>query len=88
MLIYFIYLSALIIRIVINLFFVGFQEIHFTELGKIITINHPIIHIGFKTKILYFIITDSLLTLGTGLLIGRYYRILEFIRNSNTTKVS
>ncbi len=88
MLIYFIYLSALIIRIIINLFFVGFQEVHFTDLGKIITISHPIIHIGLKTKILSLILTDCLITLGAGLLIGRYYRAIELIRNSNTPKVT
>ncbi|HEY6535826.1 MAG TPA: hypothetical protein VIY08_08555, partial [Candidatus Nitrosocosmicus sp.] len=87
MLIYFIYLFALITRIIINLFFVGFQEVHLNEFGKIITISHPIIHIGLKTKILSLILTDSLIALGAGLLIGRYYRVLELIRHPNTQKV-
>jgi hypothetical protein len=83
LLIYLIYISALVARIVINLVFIGYQEINFTESGNIVTINHPLVHTGFKTRIVSLIFTDVLITIGTGMLIGRYARVIEYRHNNN-----
>lgn len=83
LLIYLIYISALVARITINLVFLGYQEINFTESGSIVTINHPLVHIGFKTRIISLIFTDLLITIGTGMLIGRYARVIEYRHNNN-----
>ena len=73
-----VYISALIVRIIINLIFIGFQEISFTEAGNIITINHPLVYIDPNTRITSLIVTDLLIMLGAGMLIGRYVRVLEY----------
>jgi hypothetical protein len=77
LLIYLIYITALVVRIIINLVFIGYQEVNFTESGNIVIINHPLVHIGFKTRIISLIFTDLLITIGTGMLIGRFVRVME-----------
>ena len=87
LLIYLIYISALIIRIAINLIFVGIQEISFTQSGNIITINNPIIFTNPSSKIISLIITDLLIMLGVGMLFGRFARLLEYNqKNKNHNK--
>ena len=82
-LIYLVYILTLIVRIIINLIFIGYQEINFTEEGKIITINHPLVYIDAYTRITSLIVTDSLIMLGTGMLIGRYTRVIEYRHRSS-----
>jgi hypothetical protein len=87
LLIYLIYISALIIRIAINLIFVGFQEISFTQSGNIITINNPLISTNPSIKNISLIITDLLIMLGVGMLFGRFARLLEYNqKNKNHNK--
>ena len=78
LLIYLIYISALIIRIIINLIFIGYQEISFTQSGNIITINNPLISTNPSSKTISLIITDLLIMIGVGMLFGRYARVLEY----------
>jgi len=82
LLIYLIYISALIIRIIINLIFIGYQEISFTQSGNIITINNPLIPTNSSSKTISLILTDLLIMLGVGMLFGRYARILEYNQNN------
>ncbi|HEY0579979.1 MAG TPA: hypothetical protein VGC75_04670 [Candidatus Nitrosocosmicus sp.] len=82
-LIYLVYILTLIVRIIINLIFIGYQEISFTEEGNIITINHPLAYIDSYTRITSLIVTDSLIMLGTGMLIGRYTRVIEYRHRSS-----
>ena len=84
--IYLIYISALIIRIAINLVFVGFQEISFTLTGDITTINNPLISTNPSSKTISLIITDLLIMLGVGMLFGRFARLLEYSRNNKNYK--
>jgi hypothetical protein len=86
LLIYLIYITALVVRIVINLVFIGYQEVNFTESGNIVIINHPLVHMGFKTRIISLIVTDLLITIGTGMLIGRYARVMEHFTSKIKTE--
>jgi hypothetical protein len=81
--IYLVYILTLIVRIIINLIFIGYQEISFTEEGNIITINHPLVYTDSHTRITSLIVTDSLIMLGTGMLIGRYTRVIEYHHRSS-----
>jgi hypothetical protein len=82
LLIYVIYISALIIRIIINLIFIGYQEISFTQSGNIIIINNPLISTNPSSKTISLIITDLLIMIGVGMLFGRYARVLQFNQNN------
>jgi len=82
LLIYLIYISALIIRIIINLIFIGYQEISFIQSGNIIIINNPLISTNPSSKTISLIITDLLIMIGVGMLFGRYARVLQFNQNN------
>jgi hypothetical protein len=82
-LIYLGYILTLIVRIIINLIFIGYQEINFTEEGSIITINHPLVYTDSHIRITSLIVTDSLVMLGIGMLIGRYTRVIEYHHRSS-----
>jgi hypothetical protein len=86
LLIYLIYITALVVRIVINLVFIGYQEVNFTESGNIVIINHPLVHMSFKSRIISLIVTDLLITIGTGMLIGRYARVMEHFTSKIKTE--
>ncbi len=88
LLIYLIYITALVVRIVINLVFIGYQEVSFTEYRNIVIINHPLVHMGFKTRIISLIVTDLLITIGTGMLIGRYARVMEYLHVKNKDRIT
>ncbi len=83
LMIYLIYISALIVRIIVDLIFIGYQEIYFTDVGDMVTINHPLVHIDSNTKIISLIFTDLLIMLGAGMLIGRYARVTEYYHDNN-----
>ncbi len=85
LLIYLLYISALTVRIIIDLIFIGYQEINFTESGNMVTINHPLVYIDSNTKITSLIFTDLLIMLGTGMLIGRYARVIEYYHYNNSS---
>ena len=81
--IYILYVAALVARTVINFIFVGSQKFYFNnhetilENGSAILIM-PLIHIDPATTILAFTTTDFLLMVGAGLLIGRNIRVLKY----------
>ncbi len=87
LLVYIFYVAALSIRIAINLLFIGYQEVTFNQQGDIITINRPIVSTIPELRLSSLIVTDSLLVVGVGLLIGRNLRVMEYYReqmkNSN-----
>jgi hypothetical protein len=72
------YILTLTVRIIINLIFIGYQEINFTEEGNIIIINHPLVYTDSHIRTTSLIVTDSLIMLGTGMMIGRYARVIEY----------
>jgi hypothetical protein len=78
-LIYISYVSALVLRIAINAFFIGFQEINFTERGDIVMSNIPLVLIDHNAMTTYLIAADFLLMLGSGMFIGRNARLIEFV---------
>ena len=85
---YFLYVVALSIRIAINFLFIGYQEVAFNQQGDIITINRPIVSITTpEQRLSSLIVSDSLLVIGVGLLIGRNLRVMKYyfeqMKNNN-----
>jgi hypothetical protein len=85
--IYLLYVVALIVRSAINFLFIGSEKFYFNNQGAIlengssggaILIMPPLIHTGLATTILAFKVTDFLLMVGAGLLIGRNARVLKY----------
>jgi hypothetical protein len=84
---YLLYVIALSIRIAINFLFIGYQEVTLNQQGDIVTINRPMINTTSELTTLSLIITDFLLVLGVGLLLGRNLRVIKYyshqIKNQN-----
>ena len=83
--IYLLYVVALIVRSAINFIFLGSEKFNFNNQQTIlensssaILIMPPLIHTGSATTILAFTVTDFLLVVGAGLLIGRNARVLIY----------
>jgi hypothetical protein len=84
--IYLLYVVALIVRSAINFIFIGSEKFYFNNQEAIlengsssaILIMPPLIHTGSATTILAFIVTDLLLMVGAGVLIGRNARVLKY----------
>jgi len=79
---------ALSIRITINFLFIGYQEVMLNQQGDIITINRPIVSITTpELRLSSLIVTDSLLAVSVGLLIGRNLRVMKYyfeqMKNNN-----
>jgi hypothetical protein len=87
LILYFLYVVALSIRIAINFLFIGYQEVMLNQQGDIITISRPIISTTLELRLLSLIVTDSLLVVGVGLLIGRNLRVMKYyfeqMKNNN-----
>ena len=85
---YLLYVIALSIRIAINFLFIGYQEVTLNQQGDIVTINRPMINTTSELTTLSLIVTDFLLVLGVGLLLGRNLRVIKYysrqIRNQNS----
>jgi hypothetical protein len=75
---YLLYVMALSIRIAINFLFIGYQEVTLNQQGDIITINRPMINTTSEFTTLSLIVTDFLLVLGAGVLLGRNLRVLKY----------
>jgi hypothetical protein len=82
--IYLLYVVALIVRSAINFIFLGSEKFNFNNQQTIlensssaILIMPPLIHTDSATMILAFTVTDFLLMVGAGLLIGRNARVLK-----------
>lgn len=83
--IYLLYVVALIVRSAINFIFIGSEQFYFNNQGSAlgnggstILSMPPLIHTDPATMILAFIVTDFLLIVGAGLLIGRNARLLKY----------
>ena len=81
--IYMLYVAALIVRTVINFIFVGSEKFYFSNHGTILEngsaiLIMPLVHSDPATTILVFTTTDFLLMIGAGLLIGRNIRVLKY----------
>jgi hypothetical protein len=87
---YLLYVMALSIRIAINFLFIGYQEVTLNQQGDIITINRPMINTTSELTTLSLIVTDFLLVLGAGVLLGRNLRVMKYyyrqMRNQNNNK--
>lgn len=88
LILYLLYVVALSIRIAINFLFVGYQEVMLNQQGDIITINRPIVSISTpELRLLSLIITETLLVVGVGLLVGRNLRVMKYyfeqMKNNN-----
>jgi hypothetical protein len=77
-LLYFLYVVALSIRIAISFLFVGYQEVMPNRQGDITTISRPIVSTTSELRLLSLIVTDTLLVVGVGLLIGRNLRVMKY----------
>ena len=75
---YLLYVIALSIRIAINFIFIGYQEVTLNQQGDMIIINRPIINTTSELTTLSLIVTDFLLVLGVGLLLGRNLRVIKY----------
>lgn len=80
---YLLYVIALSIRIAINFIFIGYQEVTLNQQGDMIIINRPIINTTTELTTLSLIVTDFLLVLGVGLLLGRNLRIIKILFSPN-----
>jgi hypothetical protein len=83
--IYLLYIVALIVRSAINFIFIGSEKFYFNNQEAIlengssaILIMPPLVHTDSATTILAFTATDFLLMVGAGLLIGRNARVLKY----------
>jgi hypothetical protein len=81
--IYFLYVAALTIRIAINFLFIGSEKFYFNNQQTILgngtaTVIMPMFHTDPATTILAFTVTDFLLLIGVGLIIGRNTRVLKY----------
>jgi hypothetical protein len=87
---YLLYVMALSIRIAINFLFIGYQEVTLNQQGDIITINRPMITTTSELTTLSLIVTDFLLVLGAGVLLGRNLRVMKYyyrqMKNQNNNK--
>jgi hypothetical protein len=82
--IYLLYVGALIVRSVINFIFIGSEKFEFNnheamlENSSAVLIMQPLFYTDPATTILAFIITDFLLMVSAGLLIGRNARVVKY----------
>ena len=82
--IYLLYVAALIARSIISFIFIGSEKFYFNnheamlENSSAVLIMQPLFHTDPATTILAFTITDFLLTVSAGLLIGRNARVLKY----------
>jgi hypothetical protein len=80
---YFLYVAALTIRVVINFLFIGSERFYFnkeqTMLGnENATAIMPMLHTNHALMTLASTLTDFLLIIGMGLIIGRNARVLRY----------
>ncbi|MGB8936406.1 MAG: hypothetical protein WCC17_15025 [Candidatus Nitrosopolaris sp.] len=84
--IYFLYVAALTIRIVINFLFIGSDRFYFNKEHR--TAIMPMIHINPAMTILAFTVADFLLIIAMGLIIGRNARVLRYYYQQKKRTVS
>ena len=80
---YLLYVAALTIRVVINFLFIGSEKFYFNKEQTILgnenaTAIRPMLHTNPAMMTLTFTVTDLLLIIAMGLIIGRNARILRY----------
>ncbi len=83
LLLYISYIICLFLRISINFIFFGYQEIDFDKYGNMYLTNKPFVVTDYYVQANLLIITDFLLMVGTGLLLGRNLRIIKYYSKIN-----
>jgi hypothetical protein len=81
--VFLLYIAALTIRIAINFLFIGSEKLYFnnqqTILGNgTVTDIMPMVHTDPTTTVLALTITDLLLIIGAGLVVGRNASVLKY----------
>src|SRR6266487_5276377 len=81
--IFLLYVAALTIRIAINFLFIGSEKLYFNNQQTILgngtaTDIIPMVHIYAATTVLVLTITDLLLIIGAGLVVGRNASVLKY----------
>jgi hypothetical protein len=80
---YFLYVAALTIRVVINFLFIGSEQFYFNKEQTILgnesaTAIMPMLHTNPGIMTLASTVTDLLLIIAMGLIIGRNARVLRY----------
>lgn len=88
---YFLYVAALTIRVVINFLFVGSEKFYFNKEQTILgnentTAIMPMIHTNPAMMTLASTVTDFLLIIAVGLIIGRNARVLRYYYQQKTKR--
>ncbi|MDQ6864792.1 MAG: hypothetical protein M3044_13330 [Thermoproteota archaeon] len=91
--IFLLYIAALTIRIAINFLFIGSEKLYFnnqqTILGNgTVTDIMPMVHIDAATTVLALTITDLLLIVGAGLVVGRNASVLKYYYQEKERRMS
>jgi hypothetical protein len=81
--IYLLYVTALIVRSVVNFLFIGSEKLYFINQETLLekynaTLIMPLVQTDPTTTIFAFAATDLLLMIGVGLVIGRNSRVLQY----------
>src|SRR5215469_10507237 len=89
---YFLYVAALTIRVVINFLFVGSERFYFnkeqTILGNETSAIMPFLHTNPAMMTLVSTVTDFLLIIAVGLIIGRNARVLRYYYQQKNEKMT
>ncbi len=91
--IFLVYVVSLTIRIAINFLFIGSEKLYFnnqqTILGNGTAIDiMPMVHIDPATTVLALTITDLLLIVGAGLVVGRNASVLKYYYQEKERRMS
>jgi len=90
---YILYIAALTIRVVINFLFVGSERFYFNKEHTILgnenaTAIMPFLHTNPAMMTLVFTVTDFLLIIAMGLIIGRNARVLRYYYQQKNEKMT
>ena len=90
---YFLYVAALTIRVVINFLFVGSERFYFNKEQTILgnenaTAIMPFLHTNPAMMTLASTVTDLLLITAVGLIIGRNARVLRYYYQQKNEKMA
>jgi hypothetical protein len=91
--IFLLYIAAVTIRIAINFLFIGSEKLYFNNQQTIFgnrtaTAIMPMIHSDAATTVLALTITDLLLIIGTGLVVGRNANVLKYYYQEKERRMS
>jgi hypothetical protein len=90
--IFLLYIAALTIRIAINFLFIGSEKLYFNQQtifgNGTVTDIMPMVHIDAATTVLALTITDLLLIVGAGLVVGRNASVLKYYYQEKERRMS